>query len=1061
MPPFVTRKRHASTPSPEQNSAKKKKVADTSNAKNSPAVSSVHDKKKLLDSLAGSDDSSLSDADSDEFEDVMPEGNKNLRGEGTDEDEDIDWEDALQPQPATSAPRRQLPSGDLELTLGDHVETVSYMDGKKKGPSKRDREKRMDAHRMHVQFLMFHNCIRNAWACDEETQKILVSQLPSQIQQVVETWRRDCGTTLKAKEESKQQGQDEARKGNKKKRTGARNKQSEQRDWGGTAERLEAGTANLSHGDPTIRLLKYLAKYWQKHFHVTAPGLRKQGHKPVRQLQQEVASFRKDKHNHEEHGERISSIREFRQYAKRCEGSRDVGAQLFTALLRGLGVESRLVASLQPVGFGWGKNEEAVPKRRGQQIAESLEEPEASDIDSHDKSLASKNTHRKQGGSNRDSSVSVRKVKNTIQDGSKDTPFDLSSDSELSEVISESEESLMEVDPPPRKKKGTKRYDRDLKFPIYWTEAISPISHKVFPVDSMIFGAPATAEEQLMGFEPRGAKAEKAKQIIAYVIAYSADGTAKDVTTRYLKRHMWPGKTKGVRLPPEKMPVYNKRGKIKHYEEYDWFKTVMSGYKRRDKKRMLVDDIEDATDLKPAAIEKKAVKEGEESLQWYRQSADYCLERLLKREEALLPSAEPVKAFKSGKGENRKEEPVFRRQDVVPCKTEESWHKEGRQPKFDAQPLKYAPYRAVTTSRKREIEELTRRNNGVKPMQGLYSKDQTEYIIPPPIDNGVIPKNQFGNIDCFVPRMVPKGAVHLPYRGLVKICKKLEIDYAEAVTGFEFGNKMAVPVIQGVVIPAEHEDVIKDAWEEEEAKRQLREDQKRQTLILSTWRKFLMGLRILEKMRNEYGTDDLDHVKDTVNPFTNPNKIGDVQEREEDMQGGFVHDEEDEVDEGGFTGELEVIDARKSQGNVSLGGGFMTATPDESSDKVFDNSHEGSESSELSSQEEESPNEDAPNARRSVAKKAAQPENAIEALSSRSPRRRSARTRGQKSKYFEGNSDNSMDEHEEVGFEADAEQPRGRKQNKIQEPGPSDNAKTAAKITANKGKGRGRPRKTI
>ena|SRR5579859_5378494 len=40
-------------------------------------------------------------------------------------------------------------------------------------------------------------------------------------------------------------------------------------------------------------------------------------------------------------------------------GSRDFGAQLFTCLLRSLGVETRLVYSLQPLGFSFGKQEDA------------------------------------------------------------------------------------------------------------------------------------------------------------------------------------------------------------------------------------------------------------------------------------------------------------------------------------------------------------------------------------------------------------------------------------------------------------------------------------------------------------------------------------------------------------------------------------------------------------------------------------------------------------------------------------------------------------------------------
>ena len=339
---------------------------------------------------------------------------------------------------------------------------------------------------------------------------------------------------------------------------------------------------------------------------------------------------------------------------------------------------------------------------------------------------------------------------------------------------------------------------------------------------------------------------------MAYVIAYSSDGTAKDVTTRYLKKHIWPGKTKGFRYPVEKIPVYNKHGKIKRYENYDWFKQVMSLYVRPDLLRTAVDDVEESTDLLPQKVEPKSTDQDVDTLQSLKSSADFVLERFLRREEALRPTAQPVRTFTSGKADNLKHEDVYLRADVERCLTAESWHKEGRRPNAGEAPLKLVPVRAVTITRKREAEEHER-VTGEKQKQGLYSSDQTEYIIPPPIVDGIIPKNSYGNIDCFVPSMVPRGAVHVALRGTVRICKRLEIDFAEAVTGFEFGNKRAVPVCTGVVIAKEHEKAVREAWREYDEAQKLKEEKKLETVVLETWRKFVIGLRIRERVRDTYG----------------------------------------------------------------------------------------------------------------------------------------------------------------------------------------------------------------
>ena len=186
--------------------------------------------------------------------------------------------------------------------------------------------------------------------------------------------------------------------------------------------------------------------------------------------------------------------------------------------------------------------------------------------------------------------------------------------------------------------------------------------------------------------------------------------------------------------------------------------------------------------------------------------------------------------------------------------------------------MKMVPIRAVTLTRKREIEEAER-DSGEKQKQGLYARKQTDWIIPPPIENGRIPKNSYGNIDCFVPTMVPMGAVHIPLRKTVMICKKLGIDYAEAVTGFEFGNKMAVPVIEGVVVSKEHEALVIDRWEMDERERRIKEEGKREKLALGTWRKWLMGLRIVERVKEEYGGNADAHLKEEKNPFTNQSNM--------------------------------------------------------------------------------------------------------------------------------------------------------------------------------------------
>ncbi|KIW18738.1 hypothetical protein PV08_03027 [Exophiala spinifera] len=905
MPPFLPRKRSTPPASPRPTPFKKAKLSDVLDAEltNTPGSG-----KRRAFSL-GSDDSlsSLSDVDSDEFEDVSPALKQpdSTKHEEEDEDDEIEWEDAGASTLVATPVQTPLADGPIELVFRKDDNEIDYGTASaatagKKGPTKREKEVRVRTHQMHVQLLLWHNSIRNRWISDRIVQQTLVNQLPSQIKKEVERWKVASGLV-----DPEVEPKSTSRKS--KKGKGKALNPREERDWGRPSQRLEKGKPNMSNGDPLIFLMKVLSAYWKKRFAITVPGLRKRGYGTKHALKQIIYSFRNDEHDPEEHGERIRDIQEFREVARRCEGSRDVGAQLFTALLRGIGIEARLVASLQPTGFGWTKAEQQLP-RKPSKAAET--DTDSSSYDSEpDDSVSLSEIAKPEMVIKASGSTPSRN-----QRGTTNRPINLDTDVEEDDTTSgmNEDDSVVDVTPTMPKRRPQK-YDRDNPYPIYWTEAISPITNKVLPVSPLVLDPPvASTPEILAAFEPRGMKAEKTKTVMAYVIAYSADGSAKDVTVRYLKKRIWPGKTKGFRYPAEKIAIYNKYGKVNRYEDYDWFKHVMSGYQRPDALRTAADEIEDANDLVPQEAEKKEVKDDVDTVQSLKASADFVLERFLRREEALRPGAEPDRTFVSGKGENLKEESVYRRSDVLRCLTAESWHKEGRRPKEGEAPLKLVPVRAVTLARKREAEDYERRT-GEKQTQGLYSWDQTEYIIPPPIENGVIPKNAYGNIDCFVPSMVPKGAVHVPLRGTVRICKKLEIDFAEAVTGFEFGNKMAVPVITGVVVAKENEKAVIEAWTEFNEKQRQKEETKMEKLVLDLWRKFVMGLRIRERIQDTYG-DVVDNrsIHAAGNSRDQPINLEDEADMpgaalpiaaEDDFGGGFIlDDEEPEIPE-----DLEMI----------------------------------------------------------------------------------------------------------------------------------------------------------
>ncbi|KAF2656110.1 Rad4-domain-containing protein [Lophiostoma macrostomum CBS 122681] len=964
MPPILPRKRlRSESPRSEPPAKRATRHARARRGKESvfqtldapPTISRSLSKTKAL--LEEDGDSELSELESseDEFEDVVinvatngathkgKEKAHDTESSGSSDEEE--WEDALgrhhhhrrhEDEPAPKI------SGDIELTLSSTATQSAFAsrpDGKK-GASKIERQIRNLTHCMHVQFLMFHNLVRNSWIQDQQLQKILVENMttgcwreldqywrnagisdgPSRI--IPGGWSKKIAKELDSAARWKDTGKDgvqeytpskEPKKG--KGRPSKADAKSlgkpdrSQRDWGSTSDRLEPNAPNLSSGDPLLRVLKYLAVFWKSKFKITAPCLRKRGYLSPASLQAEIQAWKQNFSNADNFGERVESLDTFRDMARKCQGSRDVGQQLFTALLRGLGIEARMVASLQPAGFGWSQAEEG----------------KAKDLETLYKKAG------KQGGGPSNATTPSKPGQNSRNvNGTRGSPIDLSDEdsSDLSSVISISSASEAEKKST-KKASKVRKYGEELPHPTYWTEAISHLTHTPICVSPFPRSTIATSSnpDLLVNFYCRGAAADKAKQVFAYLIAFSSDGTAKDVTTRYLPKHQWPGRTKGFRMSIEKIPIYNKRGKVKKWEEWDWFKSVLGPYARGISKRQPWDEIEDEGDLvakKPEKPKDMDEEGGKETLQGYKNSAEYVLERHLRREEALKPGAKTVRYFTTGKGDNEKKEPVYFRKDIVSCKTVESWHKEGRAIKEGEQPLKYVPMRAVTVTRKREIEEREREEGG-KVKQGLYSKAQTDWIIPDPIQDGKIPRNVFGNIDVYVPTMIPRGSVHIPLKGTARVCKKLGVDFAEACTGFEFGKQRAVPVLTGVVVAAENEDMVIDAWEVEQAEKAKKEEDKRQKLVLGLWKKFYGGLRIVERMKREYG-EDVELPAVATKPTKKKSEWDTFKSHGEDFEGGFVRD-----DAVGASSSKENVypGYMGAQHDADMAGGFLPASQEE------------------------------------------------------------------------------------------------------------------------------------
>ncbi|XP_057335565.1 DNA repair protein complementing XP-C cells homolog [Microplitis mediator] len=330
---------------------------------------------------------------------------------------------------------------------------------------------------------------------------------------------------------------------------------------------------------------------------------------------------------------------------------------------------------------------------------------------------------------------------------------------------------------------------------------------------------------------------KKAPSPVLYVIAWNSIGTIKDVTRRYCPH--WLTVTRKQRIDQE------------------WWSDTLSPW------------IESNSALSRAEDESLLTMEMEQplpdSISNYKGHPLYALARHLLKYEALYPpDCVPIAHLKNG-------EAVYSRHCVHTLRSRETWLKEARVVKPSQE-----PYKIVKAMPK--MDKFTGQLVKDQPLE-LFGKWQTNQYDPPQAKNGIVPRNEYGNVDLFKQCMLPKGTVHIDLPGLLRLAKKLKIDCVPAVVGFNFGCRGAMPMTQGYVVCEEHEDTLRDAWEQEQIDAVKRAKDKRDKRIWGNWRKLIRGVLIKEKiaikydMNNSNDDDNNDNDEDESNDKKNKNKV--------------------------------------------------------------------------------------------------------------------------------------------------------------------------------------------
>ncbi|GLB21119.1 hypothetical protein AtubIFM61612_011076 [Aspergillus tubingensis] len=502
------------------------------------------------------------------------------------------------------------------------------------------------------------------------------------------------------------------------------------------------------------------------------------------------------------------SRKDFVKQARTMQGSRDFGAQLFCALLRSVGVEARLVCSLQPLSFR-DKTKDAAPPAPVSESSERFTQPTAEESETSQRSTVKRLARPRFTPARRPGTPS----------------------------------------------QSSPRPIRESSHPVFWIEAFNEAVNKWIPVDALVTKSMAKPSK----FEP---PANDPYNLLSYVVAFEDDASVRDVTRRYAKA--FNAKTHKLRIECVGNHV-------------NWWNRVLRFYEKpflEDRDQLEISELTSKTAAEPMP----------RNIQDFKDHPVYALERHLRRHEVVFPKR-IIGQVSLGKSASKNQvlEPVYRRSDVHALRSADRWYRLGRDIKTGEQPLKRV------TSRKPQMGRLSNEDDNSVSDTPLYAYYQTQVYQPPPVVGGRIPKNIYGNLDVYVPSMVPPGGVHIAHPDARQAAKILAIDYADAVTGFSFKGRHGTAIMQGIVVATEYREALEEVLNCLEGEKLQAELDRKSAETLQAWKHLLLKLRIAERVKGYAveGEREADEL----------GRIGNVKESEdpEESGGGFIPESEQEM----------------------------------------------------------------------------------------------------------------------------------------------------------------------
>nr|XP_046253125.1 DNA repair protein complementing XP-C cells isoform X1 [Scatophagus argus] len=305
---------------------------------------------------------------------------------------------------------------------------------------------------------------------------------------------------------------------------------------------------------------------------------------------------------------------------------------------------------------------------------------------------------------------------------------------------------------------------------------------------------------------------QNATKPVSYVVSVDGDGFVKDLGKKYDPTWMTSSRKRRV--------------------DDEWWEETLEPFVGPEDERDIKEDKELQNKLlnKPLPV----------SVAEYKNHPLYALKRHLLKYEAIYPPTATVLGYCRG-------EPVYSRDCVHTLHSRDTWLKEARTVRLGEEPYKMVKGFSNRSRKARMMSELKDEND-----LALFGEWQTEEYQPPIAVDGKVPRNEYGNVYLFKPCMLPVGCVHLRLSNLHRVARKLNLEAAPAVTGFDFHGGYSHAVTDGYIVCEEHEEILRAAWVEDQELQKQKEKEKREKRATSNWTLLVKGLLIREKLKQRY-----------------------------------------------------------------------------------------------------------------------------------------------------------------------------------------------------------------